>query len=262
MATPLDRPVRDVLLDRLAEGSRPGDRTDGCHVVLAVEGGGMRGAVSSGMLLALEQLGLRNSFDEVIGTSAGAIAGAFFVIGQGTKGSVLYYTVLNGERFVDRRRLVRAGSVLDLDYLIDEAIEQHGFDWDALLESDIPLWATVSPVDPDEADEADTLRLVGGTVDHAREVLTATASLPVLAGPSRPIGDRDYVDGGMLEAVPWVSAIRRGATHVMIARSRGFIETGIPEEPNLFERTAVPRLVRRMHGAHVAELVHRAPERF
>ena len=57
--------VRDVLLDRLVEGSRPGARTDGHKVVLAVEGGGMRGAVSAGMLLALEQLGLRDSFDEV-----------------------------------------------------------------------------------------------------------------------------------------------------------------------------------------------------
>lgn len=254
-----DSSVRNVLLDRLAEGSLPGQRTDDHHVVLAVEGGGMRGAVSSGMLLALEQLGLRNSFDEVVGTSAGAFAGAFFVIGQGTKGSVLYYTVLNSDRFVDRRRLFRAGSVLDLDYLLDEAFEEHGFDWDALLASDIPLWATVSPVDPDEPVR---LQRVGGSLEHAREVLAATASLPVLAGSSRQIGDVSYVDGGILEAVPWVSALRLGATHVLVARSRRFIDTGEPEEPNLFERTAVPRLVRRMHGEHVADMVDRGAERF
>jgi len=252
-------PVRDVILDRLEEGSLPGKRGDDFHVVLAVEGGGMRGAVSSGMLLALEQLGLRNSFDGVIGTSAGAIAGAFFVTGQGTSGSVLYYTVLNSDRFVDRRRLIRGGSVLDLDYLINEALDQHGFSWTDLLDSDIPLWATVSPA---EEDDDTTLFRVGETEEHARRVLAASASLPVLAGPSRHIGARTYIDGGMLEAVPWPSAIDSGATHVLVARSRGFNKDGQPEDLNVFERVTVPRLVRRMHGGYVAEIVNESAERF
>lgn len=237
----------------------PHHRTDDYHVVLAVEGGGMRGAVSSGMLLALEQLGLRNSFDEVVGTSAGAIAGAFFVTGQGSSGSALYYTVLNSERFVDRRRLVRGKSVLDLEYLIDEALDRHGFNWADLLDSDIPLWATVSPA---EIDDDTRLLRVGVTEEHARRVLAATASLPVLAGPSKFVGSRTYIDGGMMEAVPWSSAIDRGATHVLVARSRGFNKDGRLEDLNVFERVTVPRLVRRMHGDHVTDIVYRSAERF
>lgn len=228
-------------------------------MILAVEGGGMRGAVSSGMLLALEQLGMRNTFDEVVGTSAGAISSAFFVIGDGTRGSALYYTVLNSERFVDRRRLFRSGAVLDLDYLMDIAFARHGFSWEALVESDIPVWATVSPADPDNDK---TLFRVGESEKQARAVLAASASLPVIAGPSRFIGSEQYVDGGMIEAVPWVSALTRGATHVLVVRSRGFNTGGGPEGPNLFERTAVPRMVRRMHGPHVTSLVNEAPERF
>ena len=40
--------VRDVLLERLDRSSVPGYRDDDYRLVVAVEGGGMRGAVSSG----------------------------------------------------------------------------------------------------------------------------------------------------------------------------------------------------------------------
>ena len=259
-ANPTSPPsVRDVLLNRLDAGSTPGARTDGHKVVLAVEGGGMRGAVSAGMLLALEQLGLRDSIDEVVGTSAGAIAGAFFVVEKGTHGSSMYYTVLNSQRFVDRRRLVRSGPVLDIEWLVNEAFDTQGFTWPALVESNIPLWAVVSPVDPQNPTQ---LFRVGETEAKARSVLVATASIPVVAGPSKIVEGQEYVDGGMLEAVPWRSAMQRGATHVLAIRSRRWVEDGRPEDYNLFERTTVPRLVRRTHGQHVTDLVNESPDRF
>ena len=50
---------------------------------------------------------------------------------------------------------------------------------------------------------------------------------------SQLVGERTYIDGGMLEAVPWPSAIHRGATHVLVARSRGFHKDGQPEDLNV-----------------------------
>jgi len=259
MATEPQTSVRQLLLDRLDSGSTPGNRTDDHHLVLAVEGGGMRGAVSSGMLLSLEQLGFRDSFDEIVGTSSGAIAAAFFAIGQGTSGSVLYYRVLNSDRFMDRRRLLRDGAIMDLDYLLGEAFEEHGFDWDALVETDIAVWAIASATNP-----SDSRRLfrVGESVRQAKEVLAASAALPVFSGRSRPIGDGEYVDGGMLEAVPWSSALERGATHVLAVRSRGYNRDGMPEELNALERLTVPRLVGRLHNAYVTEIVQQSATRF
>ena len=114
--------IGPILLERLANRTRPGARNDNHRVVLVVEGGGMRGVVSAGMLLALEQIGMRYCFDAVVGTSAGAIGGAFFVAGSSTQGSVVYYSDLNSAPFLNKRRLLRFGPAMDLDFLIDEAL--------------------------------------------------------------------------------------------------------------------------------------------
>jgi predicted acylesterase/phospholipase RssA len=48
-------------------------RPPGARIVLVIEGGGMRGAVSGGMALALHELGLAGAFDAAYGSSAGAL---------------------------------------------------------------------------------------------------------------------------------------------------------------------------------------------
>ena len=71
--------VLRVLAARAQAGSQPGRRDDGFRVALAIEGGGMRGTVSAGMALALDELGLVTAFDAVYGASAGAITAAWLL---------------------------------------------------------------------------------------------------------------------------------------------------------------------------------------
>jgi predicted acylesterase/phospholipase RssA len=68
--------VLGLLLNRVRSGSRPGQRDDGYRIALCIEGGGMRGTVSAGMALALQERGFLPAFDAVYGSSAGAITGA------------------------------------------------------------------------------------------------------------------------------------------------------------------------------------------
>ena len=71
--------VLRVLAARAQAGSQPGRRDDGFRVALAIEGGGMRGTVSAGMALALDELGLVTAIDAVYGASAGAITAAWLL---------------------------------------------------------------------------------------------------------------------------------------------------------------------------------------
>ena len=70
----LSRVLR-VILERTRAGSRPRERDDEHVVCLAIEGGGMRGAVTAGMCVVLEAAGLAGAFDRIYGVSAGALNG-------------------------------------------------------------------------------------------------------------------------------------------------------------------------------------------
>src|SRR5215210_4438182 len=59
-----------------------GDKPPGARVALVVEGGGMRGAVSGGMALALDELGLAGAFDAAYGSSAGTLNAMWLVSGR------------------------------------------------------------------------------------------------------------------------------------------------------------------------------------
>eukprot|EP00954_Amorphochlora_amoebiformis_P020435 1339394-Amorphochlora_amoeboformis.AAC.1 len=56
-------PVAKIMRKRLEKGYRPGQLKDGNKIALAIEGGGMRGAVSAGMAHALAVLGLNDAVD-------------------------------------------------------------------------------------------------------------------------------------------------------------------------------------------------------
>jgi predicted acylesterase/phospholipase RssA len=83
MLSPSQHPVARVLRERADAGSQPGARDDGHRVALVLEGGGMRGVVSAGMVAALERLGMRDAFDLIVGSSAGAINGMALLSGVG-----------------------------------------------------------------------------------------------------------------------------------------------------------------------------------
>ena len=76
--------VMRLIAQRMRTNSTPGNRAPGdeAHLSLAIEGGGMRGAVSAGMAAAIASLGLSDVFDSIYGSSAGCIVGAYMISRQ------------------------------------------------------------------------------------------------------------------------------------------------------------------------------------
>ena len=229
--------VLRVLGERAAAGSLPGARRDGLRVALAIEGGGMRGAISAGMALALDELGLVSAFDAVYGASAGAITGAWLLSRpQGLRG---WIEPAYARAFIRRSALLRGRPVADIRALIEELYQTtFPMDFGAVLASSVEFHPLATDATTGQSTD---LRPLCGSPAELRLALRASAALPLLAGPPVQLDGRRFYDAGLSESVPYRTALAQGATHVLVLRSRREAATAATPGPH---RTAAARRVR------------------
>jgi predicted patatin/cPLA2 family phospholipase len=232
-------PVFDLIRARLADGSEPGARRDAHVLALAIEGGGMRGVASAGMTLALEYFGTRTAFDLVYGSSAGSMMGAYFISGQASLAPSIYSQDLSNRRFISRRGFVSKRPVLDLDYLVDHVIGMvKPLDYEVVLSSPIELHVLTTCVE-----RAGPVDFSGfKSKEELREALRASARLPWIAGGPVLINGESYYDSGLSESLPFASAIRGGATHVLVLKTRA--RGGSPETFSRRQQWLMRRVLR------------------
>ncbi len=208
--------VLRTLEERARAGSQPGKRDDGFRVALAIEGGGMRGTISAGMALALDELGLLSAFDAVYGASAGAITGAWLLSRpQGLRG---WTEPAYARAFIRRSGLLRGRPVADVRALIEELYQTtFPMDFGAVLAGPVEFHPLATNAVTGQSTD---LRPLIATPAELRLALRASAALPLLAGPPVELDGRRFYDAGLSESVPYRTALDQGATHVLVLRSR------------------------------------------
>jgi predicted acylesterase/phospholipase RssA len=208
--------VLRALAARCRTGSRPGARDDALRIALVIEGGGMRGVISAGMALALDELGLVPAFDAVYGASAGAITGAWLLSRpEGLRG---WAEPAYAKTLIRRTALLRGRPVADVRALIEDLYQTtFPMDFAAVLASPVEF----HPLATDAATGQSTdLRPLIGNPAELRLALRASAALPLLAGPPVELAGRRFYDAGVSESVPYRTALTQGATHLLVLRSR------------------------------------------
>ena len=209
--------VLRALAARTRAGSQPGARDDGLRIVLAIEGGGMRGTISGGMALALHELGLVPAFDAVYGASAGAISGAWLLSSrpEGLRG---WTEPAYAKTLIRRSAPLRGRPVADVRALIEELYQTtFPMDFASVLANPVEY----HPLATDAATGTSTdLRPFVASPAELRLALRASAALPLLAGPPVEFAGRRFYDAGVSESVPYRTALAQGATHVLVLRSR------------------------------------------
>ncbi len=163
---------------------------------LVVQGGGMRGVYSMGALAALEEMGFTQCFDHLVGSSAGALNGAYFLTGQASYGVETYIHYLSKKSFVNPFRFKR---IVDIDYLVDQIGKKlRPLHLPKLLSSPTTLHLSLT-----EHTHAHTEWVTNRTPDiDIWEAFRATAAIPLLYNKSVKVGDGHYVDGSISARIP------------------------------------------------------------
>lgn len=207
--------VLGLLKDRMAAGSLPGRRHDNHKLWLAIEGGGQAGAITGGFVSGLERMGCLPCFDGIIGSSSGAMTGAYFGAGAAAMGTTIFPEDNCDGRFLSLWRLLGSKPVMNLDYLVDDVmmgVKQ--LPVERLTRQSIPVLAMATRRDG----VARLLKLSGVGREDVRDALKVTARVPVWA--ERKLKMKHLWDGVFASHAPVDHAYAQGATHVLWLSSK------------------------------------------
>lgn len=169
---------------------------------LVLEGGGMRGIYTAGVLDVLMEAGVTD-FDGVIGVSAGALHGCSFVAVQKGRSIRYYKKYCTDDRFMSFKSLLRTGDVVGKRFCYHDIPERlDPFDFQAFKQSRTKFYVTCSNVETGRP-EYFQIRYMRRDM----ELMRASASLPYLTRIVKVRGKK-LLDGGCTDSIP-VKAFRK-----------------------------------------------------
>lgn len=184
---------------------------------LVLEGGGMRGAYTAGVLDYLMEKGV--SFDSIYGVSAGALTGANFKAGQVGRGLRTFAAYLHDEKYAGPQHLLKTGDWFNIDFSYNKIPnELDPADYDTFNASPVNFYSVVSNV---ETGKAEYIRITD--LKQQMDLVRASATLPLLSNIVE-IDGKKYLDGGSCDSIPLKKSMVDGHSKnlVVLTQHRGF----------------------------------------
>jgi len=184
------------------------------RTALVVEGGGMRGVFTAGVLDAFLEAGF-DPFDLYLGVSSGACNLASHLAGQRRRNVRIYTGIMARPEFLSFAKFVRGGNWMDLDYLWRAIDEEDPLDIPAIFRREKHDFIAVGT----SAATGEPLYL-RPRADDCSDVLKGSSALPFLYRGSVEVGGERVIDGGIADPLPAAEAFRLGARRIVVVRTR------------------------------------------
>ena len=191
------------------------------NAALILEGGGLRGVYTSGVLRLLMDRGIWLS--PVIGVSMGACNGANYVARQPERNRVVNIRFVDEFRYLSYLRLMAGGELFGMDFIFEDIPRRLvPFDFAAFAGNAAGFWITATDCLSGEAVHYEK----GEFGDDVLTLLRASCSLPLVARPVHFRG-RMLMDGGISDPVPVAKSLADGNARnvIVLTRPRGYRKT-------------------------------------
>lgn len=200
---------------------------------LILEGGGMRGVFTSGVLDNLMDRGIR--FPYIIGVSAGACNALSYMSGQRGRSKYSNINLLEERRYIGLKHLLLKGNIMDFDLLFYEFPQRISpYDYKALAENSARLEIVTTSCRSGKACYYEEKNIPERVID----IVKASSSLPFVA-PISYIDGNPMLDGGISDSIPLLRARQQGYDNnlVVLTRNKGYRKPSKPTKvPPLFYR--------------------------
>jgi predicted patatin/cPLA2 family phospholipase len=214
---------------------------------LILEGGGMRGAYTAGVIDAFLDNDLE--FSSCYGVSVGACNAACFISRQRRRAYRVTTDYIGDKRYCSIRSLLRSGNLFGpemLYHIIPEQLDP--YDYDAFSRYPGKLYVVATNCETGEAEYFHVKNM-----REEVEMLQASSSLPLLAKIVR-IDGKEYLDGGVVDSIPIQRSINDGNSKNVIALTQDITYRKEPMKivplMKIFYRN-YPNLVHQLATRHV-----------
>lgn len=180
---------------------------------LVLEGGGMRGAYTCGVLDSL----LENNivFDAVIGVSAGACHGCSFVSRQKGRSIRTVTKWLEDERYMSIKSLASTGDLFNAQFIYYDIPEKlDHFDYTTFNNTKTKMYVVCTDVNTGKP-----LYLPIAHIQEDIEYVRASASLPFISKIVQYNGF-EMLDGGLVDSIPFQHMMDLGYDKILVVTTR------------------------------------------
>ena len=206
---------------------------------LVLEGGGMRGVFTSGVLDAFMKHELY--FRYVVAVSAGACNGLSYASRQPRRARISNIDMLVKYNYLRIRHLITQGCIFDPELLYDRfPNELIPYDYDTYFAGHSRFEMVVTNC---ATGRAEYLVEDSGNRKRLLDIARASSSLPYVSEVVEVDG-QPYLDGGIVDSIPVMRAIETGHKFnvLVLTRNRGYRNTGRDRKIPPFIYKKYPRL--------------------
>ena len=171
---------------------------------LVLEGGGIRGIFTAGILDVLMEEGIE--FDGAVGVSAGAAFGSNYKSRQSRRAIRYNLRFAKDPRYSSIRSLLATGNLFNAQFCYHDIPEKHDpFDWEAFYKNPMEFYLVATDVETGKPVYHRCDRAGGDTMEWMR----ASASMPIVSRPVQ-IGKYTLLDGGIADPIPFRFMEKKG----------------------------------------------------
>lgn len=186
------------------------------HSGLVLEGGGMRGVFTCGVLDAFMDRGVR--FPYTIGVSAGACNGLSYMSAQRGRAKYSNIDLLEKYRYISFKHLILKGNIMDFDLLFNKFPNQIiPYDYAAYAQCGERFEMVTTSCRTGRAcyyeEKHDAQRII--------DIVKASSSLPFVS-PISYVDGEPMLDGGIADSIPLLRARAEGYDNNLVVLTRNF----------------------------------------